>query len=68
MTNNSKRHFAEFECFKKISTPEEINKIKEEIENPYVLTGIDRLRAFYEMMGLDFDEKEFEKIIQDCAF
>ena len=61
------RHFAEFESFKKITSSEELNLIKENIENRYNLTGMDRLRAFYQMMGLNFDEKEFEKIIEDCS-
>ena len=58
--------FAEFESFRKITTPEERNKIKEDIKNPHILTGMDRLRAFYEKMGLEFDETVFEKMVNDC--
>ena len=61
------RHFAEFESFKKITSSEELTLIKEQIDNPYNLTGMDRLRAFYQMMGLDFDENEFKNIIDDCS-
>ncbi|MBR4447022.1 hypothetical protein [Methanobrevibacter sp.] len=58
------KHFIEFESFKRISGPEELIKIQNELEDPYCLTGMDRLRAFYEMMGLPFDEEGFEKIIK----
>ena len=59
--------FAEFESFRKITNPEERNKIRENIGNPHTLTGMDRLRAFYERMGLEFDEETFEKMIGDCS-
>ena len=58
--------FAEFESFRKITDPKERSKIKECIEDPHILTGMDRLRAFYEKMSLEFDEESFEKIISDC--
>ena len=57
---------AEFESFEKITDPKERIKIKENIENSNVLTGMDRLRAFYDKMGLEFDEEVFEKMIRDC--
>ena len=59
--------FAEFESFRKITNPEERTKIREGIENSHTLTGMGRLRAFYEKMGLEFDEEIFEKIIGDCS-
>ena len=59
--------FAEFESFRKITDPEERNKIREDIRNPHILTGMDRLRAFYEKRGLEFDEEIFEKMIGDCS-
>jgi hypothetical protein len=65
MTTASK-HFAEFESFEKV-TKSELNMLKKQAENGYSLTGMDRLRAFYQMMGLNFDESEFEKIISDCS-
>ena len=58
------KHFVEFESFEKISGQEELKKIRNEIDDPYCLTGMDRLRAFYEMMGLPFDEEGFENIIK----
>ena len=58
--------FAEFESFRKITAPEKRNKIKEDIKNPNILTGMDRLRTFYEEMGLEFDEAVFEKMVNDC--
>ena len=63
MTHEPK-HFAEFESFKKTVNPQERSKIMESIEDPYSLTGMDRLRAFYGMMGLEFDEEGFQKIIE----
>ena len=56
---------AEYSCIKKPTTPEEIREIEERIADPYTLTGIDKLRAFHEMMGLEFDENIFEKIIEE---
>lgn len=58
---------AEFESFRKIADSKERDKIRKDIENPDILTGIDGLRAFYEEMGLEFDEEIFEKIIGDCS-
>jgi len=56
---------ARYNCRKKITDPEEIRKIEERIADPYTLTGIDKLRVFHEMMGLEFDENIFEKIIEE---
>ena len=55
-----------YSCRKK-PTPEEHRKIQERINDPHVLTGIDKLRAFYEWRGLEFDEDIFEKIIRDYS-
>ncbi|MBR3140979.1 MAG: hypothetical protein IKF11_08980 [Methanobrevibacter sp.] len=65
MTIKSTSNGIEFSCRKK-PTPEERRKIRERINDPHVLTGMDRLRAFYEKRGLEFDEESFEKIVSDC--
>ena len=41
------------------------NEIKERISDSYTLTGKDKLRAFYELKGLEFDENFFENIIEE---
>ena len=66
MTIKSSSHVIEYSCRKK-PTPEEIKKIEERIADPYTLTGKDKLRAFHEWMGWDFDEDIFEKIIQEYS-
>lgn len=55
--------FIEYSCRKKPTTPEEIRKIDERIADPYTLTGKDKLRAYHQWMGLDFDEDIFERIL-----
>lgn len=52
-----------YSCRKK-PTPEEHAEIRDRLSDPYALTGIDRLRAFYEWQGLEFDESIFEEIIR----
>ena len=42
--------------YEKPTTPEEIKEIEERISDPYILIGKDKLRAFYELKGLEFDE------------
>ena len=54
---------AEYSSRKK-PTSEEHRKIRERIEDPYTLTCIDKLRAFYEWRNLEFDEDIFENIIR----
>ena len=54
-----------YNCMKMPTTPEELKKIDERIEDPYTLTGKDKLRVFYELKGLEFDENIFEKIIEE---
>lgn len=54
-----------YSCIRKPTTPEEIKEIKERIYDPYTLTGKDKLRAFHELKGLEFDENIFEKIIKE---
>lgn len=66
MTIESKQ-YAEFESFEKITKPEEISLIRKQISSYPVLTVIDRLKSFYEKLNLDFDESEFENIINDCS-
>ena len=67
MTIDSIRNIAQYSCRKKPTTPEEFRKIDEGIADPYTLTGKDRLRAYYEWMGLDFDEDIFKKVIRDYS-
>jgi len=64
MTIELLNNTAEYSCRKK-PTPEEHEKIRERLSDPYALTGIDRLRAFYEWLGLEFDESIFEDIIRE---
>ena len=66
MTIESSSHVIKYSCRRK-PTPEEHRKIRERIDNPHILTGIDKLRAFYEWRGLEFDEDIFEKIIQEYS-
>lgn len=54
-----------YSCTKMPSTPEELKAIDDRIADPYTLTGKDKLRAFHEMQGLEFDENIFEKIIEE---
>lgn len=67
MTINRINNDAQYSCRKKPKTPEEIKKIDERIADPYTLSGKDKLRAFHQWMGLDFDEDIFEKIIKDYS-
>lgn len=66
MTVESTSRVIGYSCRKK-PTPEERRKIRERINDPHVLTGIDKLRAFYEWRCLEFDEDIFEKIIRDYS-
>ncbi len=65
MTINSDMYFSEFKTFKKITDPKERERVKKEINNPYILTGMDRLRAFYSMMDLEFDDEFFNNILDE---
>jgi hypothetical protein len=65
MTVKAKEHIIEYSCRKKPSTIEEYKKIQERIDDPYTLTGLDKLRAFYKWKGLNFDESIIEKIIKE---
>ena len=67
MTYKSSQNIAHYSCRKKITNPQECEKLKQNIANPYTLTGKDKLRAFHEWMGWDFDEDVFEKIINDYS-
>jgi len=66
MSIKSKNCSVSFSCQKK-PTDVEHEKIRERINDPYTLTGIDRLRAFHQMKGLEFDENIFEKIIAEYS-
>lgn len=65
MTINSEMYFSEFKTFKKITDPKERERVKKEINNPHILTGMDRLRAFYGMMDLEFDDEFFNNILDE---
>lgn len=67
MTINTNEKVANFSCRKKPRTPEELRIIDERIADHYTLSGIDRLRAFHQMMGLEFDENIFDKIIEEYS-
>ena len=67
MTIKGINNGAEYSCRKKPTTPEEIKKIDERINDPYILSGKDKLRAFHQWMGWDFDEDILEKIISDYS-
>ena len=54
-----------YSCIRKPTTPKQIKEIEDRIADPYTLTGKDKLRAFYELKGLEFDEDIFEKIIEE---
>ena len=65
VTNNV--YFSEFKTFKKITNPKEREKTKQYVNNPYTLTGIDRLRVFYQIMGLEFDEEYYKKVLDNYS-
>lgn len=65
MTTETKECVIEFSCRKKPSTPEEHKEIQDRIDDLYSLTGMDKLRAFYEWKGLEFDESIFDDIFAD---
>jgi hypothetical protein len=54
---------ASYSCRKKPTHKEHI-KIRERIDDPYALTGIDKLKAFYSWRGLEFDENMIENIVR----
>lgn len=61
------KYVAAYSCRKKPTTPGERKKIRDRVDDPYTLTGIDKLRAFYEWQGLEFDENIFENIIREYS-
>ena len=63
MTIELNRSIAEYSSRKKPSTPEDYKKIRDRIDDPYTLTGMDKLRAVYELRGLKFDGNIFESIM-----
>ena len=67
MTIKSTENTATYCCRKKPTTPEEFKEIDDRIADPYTLTGKDRLRAYYECRGMEFDENIFEKIIKEYS-
>ena len=46
-------------------TAEEREKIRERVNDPNILTGIDKLRAYYQKKGWEFDENIYDNIIRD---
>lgn len=67
MTIKADEKIIKFHCRKKPTTPEELKIIEDRIAYPYTLTGKDKLRAYHQMMGLEFDEDIFEKIIEEYS-
>lgn len=63
MTIELNMSIVEYSSRKKPSTPEDYKKIQDRIDDPYTLTGMDKLRAVYELRGLKFDENIFESIM-----
>lgn len=53
---NSK--IAQYNCRKWVTDPEEIRLAREREQNPNVLSGKDRIYAFYQMMGMEIDYDE----------
>ena len=66
MTNILPGSTAFYSCRKKPSSSEH-DEIKARIADPYTLTGIDKLRAFYQLQGLEFDEEIFDRIIREYS-
>ena len=48
MTIELNMSIVEYSSRKKPSTPEDYKKIQDRIDDPYTLTGMDKLRAVYE--------------------
>lgn len=67
MTINSEKKVIRFSHRKKPTTPEEVREIEKRVENPYMLAGKDKLRAFHQWRGLEFDEEIFERIIAEYS-
>lgn len=62
MTIKSFEHTIEYSCRRK-PTPEERKEIRDRLDDPYTLTGFDKLRVLYEWQGLEFDEKIFDDVL-----
>lgn len=55
MDNSSIAHF---HCRKHITDPEAIRLAREREDDPNILSGKDRVYAFYQMMGMEIDYDE----------
>ena len=64
MNENTNMITVEYSEWRK-PTAEEHEKILERVNDPYTLTGIDKLRAYYQWRGWEFDENFFDNIIRD---
>ena len=49
---------AQYNCRKWITDPEEIRLAREREQDPNILSGKDRIYAFYKMMGMEIDYDE----------
>lgn len=67
MTVKTTHNTTIYSCQKMPCTPEDFAEIKRRIDDPYTLSGLDRLRALHQLLGLDFDEDMFDKIIRDYS-
>ena len=62
MPSNSNNNFAEFGTFKRASTSFRFNETQEKED---ILSNLNKLHKFYDMMGLDFHEDTFKNILKD---
>lgn len=49
---------ASYHCRKRVTDPEEIRLACERQADPNILSGKDKVYAFYQMMGMDIDYDE----------
>ena len=55
VTMDSNSQIAQYDCRKWVTDPEEIRLAREREANPNILSGKDRIFAFYKMMGMEID-------------
>ena len=52
---DSNSQIAQYDCRKWVTDPEELRLAREREANPNILSGKDRIFAFYKMMGMEID-------------
>lgn len=67
MTVKKTQLTAIYSCQRMPCTPEDFAEIDRRIADPYTLSGLDRLRVLHQLLGIDFDEDMFDKIIRDYS-